>query len=229
MANDIIDILGASGVFEQCSARDLNSVAAFTDELSFANRDCVFTRGDASSALYVLADGLLKLTCETRGGEVAVVDFVNPCESLCEQTVFTQRPFPVSAHALQPSRVLAVGMQPLLNLMHAQPALAWKIATRVSARVDELTDRLLRFASLNAEQRTAALLLEQFDNREERRGPKQTDMANMLAISPETLCRLLAKFRRSGWIANVDGHVSIVNRQGLHSVLPRPATTPPPR
>jgi CRP-like cAMP-binding protein len=225
--NGVIDILGSGGVFQQCSARDLKRISLFTDDLSFANKQIVFERGDPSSFLYVLADGLLKLTGSTSGGNEAVLEFVNPTASVCEQTVFTQQPFSVSAQALQPSRVLAVSMRSLLELMHARPPLAWKIAATVSAKVEALTERLLCFASLNAEQRAATLLLEQFADRTSRRGPKQTDMANMLAISPETLCRLLAKFRRSGWIANSDGQVIIVDPKGLHSVLPD--TGPPPR
>jgi CRP-like cAMP-binding protein len=213
-------------VFQQCSARDLKRISLFTDDLSFANKQIVFLRGDPSSFLYVLADGLLKLTGSTSGGSEAVLEFVNPTASICEQTVFTQQPFSVSAQALQPSRVLAVNMRSLLELMHARPPLAWKIAATVSAKVEALTERLLCFASLNAEQRAATLLLEQFADRTSRRGPKQTDMANMLAISPETLCRLLAKFRRSGWIANSDGQVVIVDRDGLHSVLPESAARP---
>jgi CRP-like cAMP-binding protein len=196
--NGVIDILGSGGVFQQCSARDLKRISLFTDDLSFASKQIVFERGDPSSVLYVLADGLLKLTGSTSGGNEAVLEFVNPTASVCEQTVFTQQPFSVSAQALQPSRVLAVSMRSLLELMHARPPLAWKI-----------------------------VLLEQFADRTSRRGPKQTDMANMLAISPETLCRLLAKFRRSGWIANSDGQVIIVDPKGLHSVLPD--TGPPPR
>jgi CRP-like cAMP-binding protein len=224
--NGVIDILGSGGVFQQCSARDLKRISLFTDDLSFANKQIVFLRGDPSSFLYVLADGLLKLTGSTSGGSEAVLEFVNPTASICEQTVFTQQPFSVSAQALQPSRVLAVNMRSLLELMHARPPLAWKIAATVSAKVEALTERLLCFASLNAEQRAATLLLEQFADRTSRRGPKQTDMANMLAISPETLCRLLAKFRRSGWIANSDGQVVIVDRDGLHSVLPESAARP---
>lgn len=220
MSDGVIDILGGSDVFQECSARDLKRISLFTEDRQITNKQLVFQSGDASTALYVLADGLLKLTSRTRDGHEAVLEFVNPTASICEQTVFTRKPFPVTAQALQPSRVLAVNMRALLDLMHARPPLAWKIAATVSDKVEALTERLLGFASLNAEQRAATLLLEQFAEPGKRRGPKQTDMANLLAISPETLCRLLAKFRRSGWIANNDGQVVIVDRRGLHSVLP---------
>jgi len=223
VSNDVTDILSSSGVFQQCTARDLKSIRSFTEDLPIANKKFVFRSGTPCASLYVLADGLLKLTRPVGGDNEAVVAFVNPFESICEDTVFTQCPFPLSAQALQTSRVLAVDMRSLLELMHARPPLTWKFAATVSAQVGSLTDRLVRFVTLNAEQRAAALLLTQFANRSNRRGPKQTDMANMLAISPETLCRLLAKFRRSGWIANDDGQVVIVDERGLHSVLPQTA------
>lgn len=223
MSDDVTDILSNSGVFQQCTARDLKSIRLFTEDLPIANKQFVFRSGDPCASLYVLADGLLKLTRPVGAGNEAVVAFVNPFESMCEDTVFTQCPFPLGAQALQPSRVLAVNMRSLLELMHARPPLVWKFAATVSAKVGSLTDRLVRFVTLNAEQRAAALLLTQFANRSNRRGPKQTDMANMLAISPETLCRLLAKFRRSGWIANDDGQVVIVDERGLCSVLPQTA------
>ncbi len=228
MNNDVVNTLGRSGVFQHCNARDLKSISAFTEIVPFANKQFVFRRGDACISLFVLAEGLLKLTSTTNGGNEAVLEFVNPCASICEHTVFTQHPYSVSAQALQPSRVLSVDMRALLDLMHARPPLAWKIAATISNKVESLTERLLCFASLNAEQRAAALLLEQFGGQSNRRGPKQTDMANMLAISPETLCRLLAKFRRSGWIANNDGQVVIVDPSGLHSVLPESSNPSPP-
>ena len=227
MSNDITNTLSRSGVFRQCSARDLKSISLFTEVVPFVNKQYVFRSGDACASLFVLAEGLLKLTSSTSGGDEAVLEFVNPCASICEHTVFTQRPHSVNAQALQPSRVMAVNMRSLLDLMHARPPLAWKIAATISSKVETLTDRLLCFASLNAEQRAAALLLEQFSGQSNRRGPKQTDMANLLAISPETLCRLLAKFRRSGWIANSDGQVIIVDPRGLHSVLPESSSPPP--
>lgn len=228
MNNDLVNTLGRSCVFQQCTARDLKSIAAFTEIVPLANKQYAFRSGDACTSLFVLAEGLLKLTSTTNGGNEAVLEFVNPCASICEHTVFTQLPYSVSAQALQPSRVLSVDMRSLLELMHSRPPLAWKIAATVSGKVETLTERLLSFASMNAEQRAAALLLEQFSGKSNRRGPKQTDMANLLAISPETLCRLLAKFRRSGWIANNDGQVVIVDPRGLHSVLPEWSNPSPP-
>ena len=222
VSDDVTDILSRSGIFQQCTARDLKRIRLFTEDLPVGNKHFLFRSGDPCASIYVLADGLLKLTCPVGGANEAVVEFVNPFESICEDTVFTQSPFPLSAQALQPSRVLAVNMRSLLELMHERPPLAWKFAAAVSAKV-RIVDRAtgtFRHTQRGTESRGTAVgaireSIESPQSETNRYGKNAGDFpGNALPIAGKVSAqRMDCEQRRSS-------HNSGPKR-GLHSVLPQ--------
>lgn len=48
---------------------------------------------------------------------------------------------------------------------------------------------------------------------------RQRDLASILAIAPETLCRIMAKFKRRGWIASTAEGVTVRDPASLGNLI----------
>lgn len=217
--------LQETDVFRECATRELDCIARFSDARSLGAHQVLFWQGEPCASLYHLQVGSMKLV-RSEARRETVVDFVRPGQLFYEPALLNGNGYPLTAQALEDVEVTVIRAQPLLRLMQAHPKLLWAFTGVVSRRATTLVCRLSRLTSLSAEQRAAQYLLEHCGPdspspfyRDGARAPRQTDLARMLAISPETVSRLLAKFRRRGWIAHGQEGLAVTDPEGLRGAL----------
>ena len=188
-------------------------------------KEILYVQGQPGDSVFVLVEGSMKLVRRTGGAREHVVRLLRPGEVLAETVLFSSDGYPATAVALEDSRLLAVYARQFAACLRENPGLAWNVMERLGKRIEELQIQAELLATHTAEQKVAAYLLRRY-----RALPptdaviasscRRSDLASLLALAPETLCRVITEFKRRGWIRSESGRIIVVDAEGLAGVAP---------
>jgi CRP/FNR family transcriptional regulator len=181
----------------------------------------LFHEGEPCAAMFIVAEGLVKVFKLAADGRERVLHVFRPGEALAEAALFGDAVYPASAQALSPGLLVALPRLPLLALLRDDPPMCFRILASLSVKLKVLTQRLETTAFQGVAARLAAYLLA--EQREQGRALlrlplAKKDLAAYLAMSPETLSRLLAALRASGALVSRGRHVHLLDPSALEEV-----------
>ena len=126
--------------------------------------------------------------------------------------MFMPQPYyPVSAHALCDSRVVAIDRQRYRDVMSESTETAAAVLGQLVARIQALLDEIEALSLQNGRYRLLLFLLnllpqECVGSTTVRLPAKKTDIASRLSVKPESLSRLFRELAQSG-LLTVDGRI----------------------
>lgn len=186
----------------------------------------VFYEGHTSLGLYVLCQGRVKLTRLTRKGHQRLVGIVEAGQMLEKQVLQEQAVHQVTCEVLVPSQICLLDRPGFLNMLKGNGELAVKLVHVLSKEMSRSTLAADRFAFAPAKERLAGLLLEL----QERFGEavpdgtrlalnlKREDLAQMAAVTVETVVRLLHDLQAHGLIAIQGRDITILKSERLQKI-----------
>ncbi len=214
------DLRAAIPLFSGCSDTEWRALRAILSWRNLRAGEILFHQGEPCSAFYYLVEGNIKLCLRSRDSE-RVMEFVASGGTFGESALFAGEGYPLTAVALEDSEVLAFPAFPFVRLAQTHPNLALRIVGQVSRLYHQQLHKNARMALQSADQRVAAYLLDHCeDGLPEPRLPKRRrDLANLLNITPETLCRVIRRFKGRHWIRCNNEQIVITDTEGLRSML----------
>ena len=224
-SQDVRAALEASPLFRGLDEDSLTSVTPFSAIRRLRARDTLYAQGEPGRAIFLLMEGSMKLTRRTGGAREHVVRLLRPGEVLAESVLFSDKVYAATAVALEDCRVLVVDARKFAARLRRDPHLAWNVLERLGKRIEELQSQTELLATHTAEQKVAAYLM----NRYRALSPsdavvasscRRSDLASLLALAPETLCRVITEFKRRGWIRSENGRILVVNAEALAEATP---------
>lgn len=185
----------------------------------------LYNQGQPGSSVFVLIEGSMKLVRRTGGAREHVVRLIRPGEVLAETVLFSSNGYPATAVALENSRLLEVDARQFAVSLRENPLLAWNVMERLGKRIEELQAQTELLATHTAEQKVAAYLVHRYralspSDAVVTRSCRRSDLASLLALAPETLCRVITEFKRRGWIRSESGRIVITDPKGLSGAAP---------
>lgn len=188
------------------------------DELARASqwRECragelLFRQGERARSFFVVAAGTVRVYRSHADGREQLVHLMRAGTSFAEPAALALGAYPASAAALEPrTAVVAIDGARFQRLLGADSRVASAIVAALSARLMELVDRIEDLSTVGAEARLARYVLRLPSARDERAALCATlpiakkELAAQLAMTPETLSRVLQRWSRAGWL-RVDG------------------------
>ncbi len=185
----------------------------------------LYNQGQPGSSVFVLMEGSMKLVRRTGGAREHVVRLIRPGEVLAETVLFSSNGYPATAVALENSRLLEVDARQFAVSLRENPLLAWNVMERLGKRIEELQAQTELLATHTAEQKVAAYLVHRYralspSDAVVTRSCRRSDLASLLALAPETLCRVITEFKRRGWIRSESGRIVITDPKGLSGAAP---------
>lgn len=228
-----VDRLRAAPLFREYSDAEMREVGGFSRPRFLAGGKTLFLQGEPCSAFYLLCSGHIKLSVGSDRDHEKIIETIEPGETFAEAALFSGQGYPVSAIALQDSQLIAVEGFAFFRFVQRNPHLSWKMLANLSRRAHQLVRQLETLTLLNAEQRVVAYLLEHSDPSvpgcEVRRvPPRRGDLAAVMGITAETLCRILSKLKRQGLLDLGEGHIRVLDPTALRDLLVLPRPTAPP-
>ncbi len=203
----IVELLSHAPIFRDFSADELDRIAAGTTEVRAERGRLLFRRGDPCNGFHIVVFGHVKLTVASPAGAERVVDIIGPGMSFGEAFVFTERPYPVSAVALDDSFLLHVAKDTLFLEIEREPRLARRMLAGLSRRLHTLVKDLEALTVHSATQRVIGYLarLQDESGPGRVRLPAQKSLvASRLNLTPEYFSRILRELADRG-LVKVEG------------------------
>ncbi len=222
---DAASVLERAPVFAGLAASEIAELAAIAVERRFAAGKSVFWEGDPPDWFYIVAEGQVKVVKQSASGKEFIVAFFGPNEMFGEVAVFEDKPYPASAVAASPLRVIGLRRSDLLQFLAGRPQVALKIIAILGGRLREAQARLRDLASERVEQRLAAALLMLSAKLGSELPFTRQEIASMTGTTTETAIRVISRLRERGIIRTARGRITIIDEVKLRLLSegpPRP-------
>ena len=189
-------------------------------------KDNLFHQGADFEALYVVRTGAIKTCLTDSNGDTSVTGFYLPGDILGLDGINTGR-HTNSAIALDTTSICALPFATLEKVASQVPDVQRHVFRIMAQEIQVEQRRMLMLSRKNAEQRTAAFLLQLSRHFKQRQlaadsfklPMSRMDMGNYLGMAVETLCRIITKFERQGLLQTDGRSISDMDLVGLQAVV----------
>ena len=210
-------------LFSGLSAEDLGAIAGFAVLRNLERGEYLFRQGAPAEGFYVIQRGAVNVHRVSAAGREQVIHVFRSGESFAEAALAAPTGYPADARAVEPSTVLLVPKQPMLDLIGRRPDLALRMLGSMSQHLRVLVGMLDDLTLKDVETRLANWLLKQAKGRT---GPLQLPgtkrvLAAELGTSSETLSRTFAALRDRQVIAVAGKTITIRDPAALEGILHR--------
>lgn len=196
-------------IFATLDAEAQAQVATFARPRRLARGQSLYRQGESVAQLFVVHEGVAKLTHTRADGAQRVVRIVAPGQVIGENAFLTGERPDHSAIAVEPLVACVFDHADLAKLTAQYPLIATAMLRVLSARLTQAEHRLAMISVAEVEERVADYLLDlpgEFTNGQVvvQLPMAKKEIASLLGTTPESFSRVLAKFARKQFIT-VDG------------------------
>jgi CRP/FNR family transcriptional regulator, cyclic AMP receptor protein len=210
-------LLDATELFASLPADVLDVLRGRATVQLIAKGDLLFSQGDPSHELFVVANGRIAIATRSTDGRESMVAVLEPGGLFGELGLFDDEPRSADARALTDSSVVALAYDDVRAVLIDRPEILWVIVRLLALRLRATDEALADAVFLDVPARTAKRLLELAGTDDEFQLPMtQEDLAGLVGASRERVNKALAMFTRLGWV-EVTGRsrYHIVDRDAL--------------
>lgn len=181
----------------------------------------IFDQGASPSAVYLVAEGHVKITRVTREGFESVLCVRGPGEYFCPVTALDKGPQLGTAVAIDNVRVLWADREHFFEICEASPELLSRVQSTCLMEVRTLMQRLEAFAFRSVRERLSMALIEESHKRAKSGKPAevirltQQELAGLIGASRESVSRALSRMQQEGLIEVGRGRVRILDQSRL--------------
>lgn len=220
MANptQLITQLQEQPLFAGLDAQTLQPLASHALWREYEAGEVVVLEGNASSGLYYLQYGWLKVVKVSLNGREQVLRFLEPGETFNEVGVFASELNPATAIALEPAGVWLIPQTAVLDLLRQQPDFAEHIVANMAQRLLYLVSLVTDLSLRPVTGRIAHLLLTEATDDNILHRPRwytQAELAARLGTVPDVVQRALRQMESEGLIEVKRRSIRILDRPSL--------------
>ena len=223
---DVRDFLETVPLFRGTPARALDVAASVVRRRSFDGDTLLFQEGDVGDAVYLLAEGLVKLSKVDLGGHEKTLALLRPPEFFGEMALIGVERRSAAAMTVSPTSCYLLFKDDFQRLLTAYPTISLNLTSTLAARLRGMDDEAQVLSYKDAQGRVAYVLLRLYrdgvvdllDDRARARLTHQ-DLANLAGTSRETVTRALKSLESEGLIETRPREVDLLDIEGLEEVL----------
>ena len=202
--------------------------AAFTKNL--AARESLAIEGEPATTFYLVVVGHLKLAKTAPDGREVIARFIGPGDPYAGIVLLNHPVYPVSAIAVEPSRVLGWPRSVINDLAARHPPLRASVLEEITRHMTDALDRVSELATERVPQRVARTLLRlaEHDGHVLGNGIEiahpvtRQELADLVGTTLFTVSRLLAAWEHQGLIHSTRGHVTVLKPRALKTLAESP-------
>ncbi len=202
-------------LFVDLSAEELDALLDSSSSHRIPRQQVVFCEGEELGHLYMVLAGSFKLIRHSEEGKELIVALARPGE--CFGALAEPMESKTLTQAVEDSVVLVVPLAAVRRTLAQNPGFAIKLLQYAQKRHELMETAATRLAFESVPQRLAHLLLEvsNLSSGELETPLNQTEIANLIGSSRETVCSILNQFRRQGLLELNRGRLRVVDRELL--------------
>ena len=218
-------LLGQSFIFEALDEQSRKDLAAFAHVKRYTAGDVIFDMGTPGQSMMAIAEGSVRITMTTPSARDVTLSELHAGDIFGEIALLDGGERSANARALTNCKLVVLERRSLLEVLNRDPALSIRVIELLCKRVRRSDERMMEIGFLGLPERLARLLLRitvTAPGSEEKPLTKlslsQSEIAEMIGNTRETVNRCLRKFQKAELIEIRDGWLIIRNREGLEDV-----------
>ena len=221
----VVNTLRCCQLFTGLPPADLENIADVTIFKSLEKGDYLFHEGDTAHGFYVVQRGAVNVHRVSAAGKEQIIHVFRACDSFAEVALASATGYPADARALEPTQVLLVQKNGILELLKRQPELALRMLGSMSSHLRVLVGQLEDLTLKDVETRLANWLLKRCANLQSSQpvkielGMTKRTLAAELGTVSETFSRTLAKFRKQSLIKVSGKTIMVLSPQRMAKLL----------
>jgi len=220
------ELLRVTPVFSRLSQADRAAVAQVSRVQVFARGEQIFAQESPSNAFYAIATGRVKIFKMMPSGKDVILEVFGPGDPLGAVAVYTDRPFPASASALEDTTCVIIPRTAFFRLLETQPSLVRGLLLGMTTRLVELTNRLAELTGGRIEPRFARLFVKLASEmgRAERGGTfialslSRQELADMTGTTIETCIRIMSRWNKDDVVRTEKDGFVLLDRSALDRI-----------
>ncbi len=172
----------------------------------------LFYEGDKPSHLVVLTEGILQIyKSDPKGNKIILHSFFQP-SLIAEIANFENMRYPATAEFLTDGKVVLVDYEIFEKEFLKNPEIAFTIIKSLSDKVRLLENVITYDIVLSSTARVAKFI---YEHEMEFLTLKKSEIASIMNITPETLSRIISKFKKLGILRKDQSGYEVVNKEAL--------------
>jgi CRP/FNR family cyclic AMP-dependent transcriptional regulator len=216
----VTDILRKVPLFGQLAPPDLDRVAEIARERSYPRNSVILFEDDPGDALYVVAQGQVKVVLIGEDGREVILSVMGEGEFFGEMALIDDEPRSAHVIAMEDSSLLVIRREDFQDLLKQTPGIGLVLLRELSRRLRRVDEKVGSLVLLDVNGRVAQLLLDLADeagtDRITRRLTHHT-IAQMIGSSRETVSRTMRELVDKGSITVSRREIQIRDRAALES------------
>jgi CRP-like cAMP-binding protein len=213
----VMAVLAESVLFKDVGDNALRLLAERASSAGYKKGQLIFQEGDQAESLFVVIEGMVKITVMSPDGEQMVLTTLGPQDTFGELALLDGRPRSATAEVLKDTRVLAITREAFLTVLEKDRRLVEAVFSTLGELLRRLTQRAADFVFLDLHGRVAKLLIDMSERRGEAEGDDvtldlqltQSDLAAMVGGSRQSVNQILRAFEERGYIEITGRHLVI--------------------
>ncbi|MEJ2579291.1 MAG: Crp/Fnr family transcriptional regulator [Kineosporiaceae bacterium] len=211
-------------LFSRIGSADLDTLAARARTRALSRDEVLFRQEDPAAAFFVVLTGVIKLAVLGADGTEKVIEVIQPGESFGEAVMLLGQPYPVTATALAPTRLLTVPAEAVETLLDRDPLFARQMLAGLAVRLHGMVRDIEAYALRSGRQRVVSYLVEHArpDPGTGESGPhtvllrtSKRIVASRLNLAPESLSRVLQELTAEGTVTVAGRRIAIPDLAAL--------------
>lgn len=213
-----VDFLKKVPLFSELDDEELHQLASVVREHHYKKHTTIVHVDDPGSALYILKNGLVKITLEDQHGYEMILRILYPTDFFGEMSLLDGMPRSATVIAQDLSEVLTISREHFLSIIGQSPKILLKMMAVLSKRLRNANELIHSLAFFDVYGKVARLLLNLAAERGRAtdRGTvidmrlTQQELAELAGMTRETMARTLREFQQAGCIRVEAGIISIL-------------------
>jgi CRP-like cAMP-binding protein len=192
-------------VFKGMIDEDIKALRKVTRSRSFQKGEYIFNEGDRSESLFVVKEGLIKLTKTSSEGKEQIVRLLFPGDFFGLFSLLKDEKHYMNAEPAQETVICLIEKKDFLITMERNSELAYRFLLAMNDRLHEADESVGNISLLEVEQRLARALVLFHNKLKTKNGVftlpfTKKDLASYIGTTPESVSRKLLTFMSQKYI-----------------------------
>ncbi len=204
--SNIIEKLKQTTIFEKLDNKQIDYLISISYIKTFKKDNIIFYKGDSSNYMYLLLDGSVNIYKHNIRGNEVILKRVDDISLIAELANLEELPYPSNCITKEDSKVLVIDYKKFKDYFLSNPDFLFLFVKSLTQKLIKLEQILSRHIALNANAKVAKYI---YENEEKFNEYSKVNIAKILNITPETLSRIIKRFKNEGVLVVNNGNLSI--------------------
>lgn len=203
-------------LFSRLQADDLTQLQEITAQKSYPAGTILFYAGETPGKLRLIKSGTVQIVKHDNAGNEIVLSDFHANDLIAEMAHFEGIPYPATARCKSEVELYEIDFDDFKNRFLGRPELALGLIRSLTRKIKQLEGVIRRSLIDDAQTRLLRYLLEHADVLAQM---TQRQIASQVVLTPETVSRILRRFKEKGWVEVRSRKLVLRDREALRRLL----------